>query len=328
MRVRAATIPARSSRPPKRPGTPSSEGGAPLAPGVSDPEGSPEPRPPAPPADGPTSGPEPPPGTPPKPPSAPPSDASHLRLRRRRRPHLLHRRLPLAPAPPAPPPPPPPPPNQPPSFTAGPDQTVLEDAGSQTVAWATGVSAGPAGESQQSVTFTVSVSNPSLFSTQPAVSAGGTLTYAPAADAFGSCHGHRRGERQRRNGKRRGRFERNRKFRDRRRRGERRTTVHGGGQSDGALVARRAVRLRLGDRHLARPGKRGVAERHLRRDNEQPGAVRGATRRVRGRHAHVQTEAPRARELRPSPYVRSTTAAPRTGARIRVRRSRARSRSI
>ena len=63
---------------------------------------------------------------------------------------------------------------------------MLEDAGSQTVAWATGVSAGAAGESQQSVTFTVSVSNPSLFSTQPAVSAGGTLTYAPAADAFGS----------------------------------------------------------------------------------------------------------------------------------------------
>ena len=64
---------------------------------------------------------------------------------------------------------------------------MLEDAGSQAVSWATGISPGPASEAQQSVTFTVSVSNPGLFSTQPAVSAGGTLTYAPAADAFGSA---------------------------------------------------------------------------------------------------------------------------------------------
>ena len=38
--------------------------------------------------------------------------------------------------------------NDVPSFTKGADQTVLEDAGAQTVAgWATGISAGPANES-------------------------------------------------------------------------------------------------------------------------------------------------------------------------------------
>jgi large repetitive protein len=63
---------------------------------------------------------------------------------------------------------------------------VLEDAGAQSVgAWATAISPGPPTESGQSVAFAVSTDNPSLFSTQPAVAADGTLTYAPAADASG-----------------------------------------------------------------------------------------------------------------------------------------------
>src|SRR5207249_2124702 len=33
--------------------------------------------------------------------------------------------------------------NDPPSFTAGSDPTVLEDAGAQSIAWATNISAGP-----------------------------------------------------------------------------------------------------------------------------------------------------------------------------------------
>jgi hypothetical protein len=37
------------------------------------------------------------------------------------------------------------------------------------------------------VTFSVSSSNSGLFASQPAVSSGGTLTYAPAANAFGSA---------------------------------------------------------------------------------------------------------------------------------------------
>src|SRR6185436_17964828 len=76
-----------------------------------------------------------------------------------------------------------------PSFTKGADQTVLEDAGAQTVVgWASGISAGPANESAQTVSFEVTANtNPALFSTGPAVSAGGDLTYTPAANANGSA---------------------------------------------------------------------------------------------------------------------------------------------
>ncbi|MBI5757253.1 MAG: tandem-95 repeat protein [Planctomycetales bacterium] len=77
--------------------------------------------------------------------------------------------------------------NDVPSFTKGPDQTVLEDAGSQTVAgWATSLSQGPANESSQILNFLVSNDNAGLFSTPPAIAANGTLTYTPAANAFGS----------------------------------------------------------------------------------------------------------------------------------------------
>jgi large repetitive protein len=73
-----------------------------------------------------------------------------------------------------------------PSFTAGADQTVLEDAGAQSVAaWATSISPGPPTESSQSVSFSVSSDNPTLFSSQPAVAPDGTLTYTPAANANG-----------------------------------------------------------------------------------------------------------------------------------------------
>ncbi|MGH3079819.1 MAG: beta strand repeat-containing protein [Gaiellaceae bacterium] len=76
--------------------------------------------------------------------------------------------------------------NDAPSFTAGADQTVNEDASAQTVNnWATLISAGP-GETQ-TLTFTVSNDNNALFSSQPAISPTGTLTYTPAADANGSA---------------------------------------------------------------------------------------------------------------------------------------------
>lgn len=77
--------------------------------------------------------------------------------------------------------------NDAPSFTAGPDQTVLEDAGLQTVpAWATAISAGPPSESGQVLTFIVTNDNNALFSQQPAVDAiTGDLTYVPLADANG-----------------------------------------------------------------------------------------------------------------------------------------------
>jgi VCBS repeat-containing protein len=81
--------------------------------------------------------------------------------------------------------------NDAPSFTAGANQTVDEDAVAQTVVgWATGMSSGPANESAQNVTFPVdSNTNPALFSGggQPSVSPNGTLTYTPAANANGSA---------------------------------------------------------------------------------------------------------------------------------------------
>ena len=63
-----------------------------------------------------------------------------------------------------------------------------EDAGAQIVnGWATDISAGPPNESSQTVDFIVTNDNNSLFSTQPGVSATGTLTYTPAANANGSA---------------------------------------------------------------------------------------------------------------------------------------------
>jgi VCBS repeat-containing protein len=78
--------------------------------------------------------------------------------------------------------------NDAPSFTKGADQTVNEDAAAQSVSnWATSISAGPANESTQTVSFTVTNNNNALFSVQPAISADGTLTYTPAANASGTA---------------------------------------------------------------------------------------------------------------------------------------------
>lgn len=77
--------------------------------------------------------------------------------------------------------------NDAPSFTKGADQTVLEDAGAQTVAgWATNISPGP-NEATQTVTFLVSNNNNALFTVQPAVASDGTLTFTPAANANGTA---------------------------------------------------------------------------------------------------------------------------------------------
>src|SRR5207249_6196158 len=54
--------------------------------------------------------------------------------------------------------------------------------------WATAISAGPANESGQTLTFLVTNnSNPGLFSAAPAVAANGTLTYTPVANANGTA---------------------------------------------------------------------------------------------------------------------------------------------
>ncbi|MCF6364640.1 MAG: Ig-like domain-containing protein [Bacteroidales bacterium] len=76
--------------------------------------------------------------------------------------------------------------NDEPSFTAGANQTVLEDAGPQNVPnWATAISVGPANEAGQTPSFNVSNNNNGLFSAQPAIDAAGNLTYTSAANASG-----------------------------------------------------------------------------------------------------------------------------------------------
>jgi len=79
--------------------------------------------------------------------------------------------------------------NDAPSFTKGPNQTALEDAGLQTVNnWATNLSKGPADEAGQTLTFeVVGNSNPTMFSAAPAISSTGTFTYTTAPNAFGTA---------------------------------------------------------------------------------------------------------------------------------------------
>ena len=75
--------------------------------------------------------------------------------------------------------------NDAPSFTKGPDQTVIQDQGAQTVSgWAGDLATGDAG---QSLSFEVTTDNDALFSAQPALSATGTLTYTPATHATGTA---------------------------------------------------------------------------------------------------------------------------------------------
>jgi hypothetical protein len=79
--------------------------------------------------------------------------------------------------------------NDRPSFTAGPNQTVSNNAGAQSVAnWATNISPGPADESGQTLIFQITGNNnPSVFSVAPAVTSTGTLTYTPAPNAGGTA---------------------------------------------------------------------------------------------------------------------------------------------
>jgi Ca2+-binding RTX toxin-like protein len=72
-----------------------------------------------------------------------------------------------------------------PNFTAGPNQTVDEDTGLHEIDnWATDLFAGPNLESP-TFSFVVTNDNNGLFTTQPTISADGTLRFALAANAFG-----------------------------------------------------------------------------------------------------------------------------------------------
>ncbi len=76
--------------------------------------------------------------------------------------------------------------NDAPSFTASGNVSVAEDSGPATInAWATNISPGPADETAQSVSFALTNDAPALFSTQPALSSSGVLTFTPAPNANG-----------------------------------------------------------------------------------------------------------------------------------------------
>ncbi len=76
--------------------------------------------------------------------------------------------------------------NDVPSFTKGPDQVVIQGSGAKAITgWATAISAGPADESWQTLTFHVSTPQTNLFSVQPSVDSSGTLTFTPASNANG-----------------------------------------------------------------------------------------------------------------------------------------------
>lgn len=81
--------------------------------------------------------------------------------------------------------------NDAPSFTVGPDQSVLEDTGTITVpGWATNILKGAANESSQTLTFNVTTSNDALFTTagRPTINpTTGDLTYTLAPNAFGTA---------------------------------------------------------------------------------------------------------------------------------------------
>jgi Reelin subrepeat B/Bacterial Ig domain/Immunoglobulin domain/Immunoglobulin I-set domain len=78
--------------------------------------------------------------------------------------------------------------NDPPVFNKGPDISVDEDSGPQSVpAWATGLSPGPPDEGGQALQFLVGVDQPSLFSAPPSIAPNGTLTFTPAANAHGGA---------------------------------------------------------------------------------------------------------------------------------------------
>lgn len=79
--------------------------------------------------------------------------------------------------------------NLPPSFTGGPDDTVLENSGPRAVAnWATAISKGASWENAQTVNFLITGNtNPTLFSAGPAVASDGTLSYTPATNQSGTA---------------------------------------------------------------------------------------------------------------------------------------------
>ena len=75
--------------------------------------------------------------------------------------------------------------NDKPSYTAGGNQTVLEDAGAQSASWASSLNKGT-NEASQILSFVIqNNTNTALFSVQPAIDGSGTLSYTPASNKVG-----------------------------------------------------------------------------------------------------------------------------------------------
>ena len=172
--------PSDPSPPPETADAPSPDD--PPAPSPEAPSGSPD-APPAPPEPSAPPGPAPPPPAPKPPTPTPPTPTPPPTPPPSPTPAPPH----PTPAPPPPSSPPPSVPNQPPSFSAGASQSVLEDAGAQSVsAWASAISVGPPTESSQTLAFNATADNPGLFAAQPAIAPDGTLTFTPTANANGA----------------------------------------------------------------------------------------------------------------------------------------------
>ncbi len=73
--------------------------------------------------------------------------------------------------------------NDAPGFLAGSDQAIMEDAGEQTLNWASGMTDGD--DESQSLTFEVANDNNALFEVPPSIDNAGILSYTPAANAHG-----------------------------------------------------------------------------------------------------------------------------------------------
>ena len=78
--------------------------------------------------------------------------------------------------------------NDPPTFTPGPNISIAEDSPAQNFPnWATNISAGPANEASQSLTFNVSTNNDLLFTSLPLINNSGLLTFTPKPDGQGTA---------------------------------------------------------------------------------------------------------------------------------------------
>lgn len=77
--------------------------------------------------------------------------------------------------------------NDTPAFTSGGGVSSAEDK-PFSAPWATGITAGPADESAQSLSFSIVSDDLSLFAVQPALTPGGVLTFTPAPDANGTVN--------------------------------------------------------------------------------------------------------------------------------------------